>query len=198
MRTELHSTSMTFAALLCLLCVLRPGIGPREGEQVWEPASVIVISLQFGFAITVLVYATAHISGGHINCAVTYALTLMGKCHPLIGIFYFIAQMLGSIIGALFLNAVVSADAEALDRSSSLGANAIQMSSATIWTALLVEAVGTFLLVFVVFSTAVDPEAVTTEVHFMAITPDTACRRILLEDLCGPFTLDRMEFMYLH
>jgi hypothetical protein len=31
-----------------------------------------MVAMQFGFAITVLAYATAHASGGHINCAVTW------------------------------------------------------------------------------------------------------------------------------
>ena len=66
----------------------------------WDPASVTVIALQFGLAITVLVYATAHTSGGHVNAAVTLGLTVSGKCHPIRGAAYFIAQMLGSIAGA--------------------------------------------------------------------------------------------------
>jgi len=41
------------------------------------------ISLSFGFAITALVYMTAHTSGGHVNCAVTFALCVAGLCDPM-------------------------------------------------------------------------------------------------------------------
>ena len=43
----------------------------KDANGDWEPASVMIIALQFGLGITVLAFATAHTSGGHINCAVT-------------------------------------------------------------------------------------------------------------------------------
>ena len=77
--------------------------GSSVAVSEWNPASVTIIALQFGLGITVLAYFCAHSSGGHINCAVTWALVLVGKCHPVTGFVYFVAQMLGSIAGALLL-----------------------------------------------------------------------------------------------
>merc|ERR1719502_1720545 len=95
----------------------------QDGE--WDPASVTIIALQFGLGITVLAFATAHTSGGHINCAVTWALTLVGTCHPVRGAVYFVAQMLGSIMGALLLQAATVGDTSYgdVDRTGGLGSN---------------------------------------------------------------------------
>ena len=111
----------------------------------WDPASVTVIALQFGLAITVLVYATAHTSGGHVNAAVTLGLTVSGKCHPIRGAAYFIAQMLGSIAGAAILKGATHGDAggEDLDRSGSLGSNGLQNASVNLHNAVAFEFVGT-------------------------------------------------------
>ena len=141
----------------------------KNGE--WDPASVTIIAFQFGLAITVLAFATAHTSGGHINCAVTWALTLVGKCHPVRAICYFVAQMIGSIVGAALLKCSTDGemDGEVLDRSGALGANGLQNVSVTTMNALVVEVMGTLLLVVVVLETAVNGRSVTTEGQSMVM-----------------------------
>ncbi|EOD37540.1 hypothetical protein EMIHUDRAFT_454880 [Emiliania huxleyi CCMP1516] len=139
----------------------------------WDPASVTVIALQFGLAITVLVYATAHTSGGHVNAAVTLGLTVSGKCHPIRGAAYFIAQMLGSIAGAAILKGATHGDAggEDLDRSGSLGSNGLQNASVNHHNAVAFEFVGTlvphargtFLLMYTVLETAVNGQSLCTD-----------------------------------
>ena len=157
----------------------------------WDPASVTVIALQFGLTITVLVYATAHTSGGHINAAVTLGLTVSGKCHPIRGASYFIAQMLGSVAGAAILKGATHGDAggEDLDRSGSLGSNGLQNASVNLHNAVAFEFVGelsslmhavlrlnswrighagivplgTFLLMYTVLETAVNGQSLCTD-----------------------------------
>eukprot|EP00965_Chrysotila_dentata_P083304 2748248-Pleurochrysis_carterae.AAC.1 len=145
-------------------CACRDGDGVNTGEMLWEPASVLIIALQFGLGITVLAWGTVHYGGGHINCAVTFAMVLVGKCHPVTGVFYFMAQLCGSILGAAFLQAAVSANNDALDYSGALGANGLQTSFVTNSAAFLVETLGTFLLVITVLTTAVDEDNVTSTV----------------------------------
>jgi aquaporin Z len=53
-----------------------------------------------GFALAVLVYAFGHISGGHLNPAVTFALLLRGACDGFTATFYVISQIIGALIGA--------------------------------------------------------------------------------------------------
>jgi len=135
----------------------------------WDSASVTVIALQFGLLITVLAFATAHTSGGHINCAVTFALTIVGTCHPVRGAVYFVAQMLGSIMGALLLQAATDGDTSygEVDRTGGLGSNGLQAAlkarGGGTGNGFVVELMGTALLVYVVLETAVNTESVTTD-----------------------------------
>ena len=60
-----------------------------------------------GLAIAILVSATANISGGHINPAVSIAAVLTRKISVTRGGMYVIAQVAGAILGALLLKAVI-------------------------------------------------------------------------------------------
>ena len=73
--------------------VLNPN-NPRDG------GFSFTIGTAFGLAISVLVYAIAPISGGHINPAVTFAFVIGGKMAKMTGLLYVIAQCLGAILGA--------------------------------------------------------------------------------------------------
>ncbi len=113
---------------------------------------LIAIALAHGLAITLLVAATARISGGHINPAVTFAAWLTGKMPLAKGAAYVVAQLAGAALGALLLTAVVPAAAQ-----GNLGAHGLGPGITT-GGGVLTEIVLTFTLVFVVFSTAMDPK----------------------------------------
>ena len=97
-----------------------------------------------------LVWATGHISGGHINPAVTIAAFVTRKISLLKGSLYVIAQVSGAICGAFLLKAVIPDNLE-----GGLGAHALgNVDEAAI--GFLVEVILTFFLVFVIFATAMD------------------------------------------
>ena len=139
----------------------------------WDSASVTCISLQFGLAITALAFTTAHTSGGHINCAVTLGLTIVGTCHPLRALVYVIAQLAGSVAGAALLKATTFSSTVVmspttglpvvLDRTGGVGANGFQHAGVGVGNAFLCEVMGTLLLVYVVLETAVNTSSVTTD-----------------------------------
>merc|ERR1712039_283938 len=130
----------------------------------WDSASVTVIALTFGLAITTLAFATAHTSGGHINCAVTFGLMIIGTCHPLRALVYVICQLLGSVTGAALLLAATAegADGVSIDRTGGLGSNGFQNAHVTVGNAFMVEMMGTCLLMYVVLESAVNAASVTT------------------------------------
>ena len=74
----------------------------------WPQAlpSVLQIAMAFGLAIGTLVQALGHVSGAHINPAVTVA-CLVG-CHVsfLRAVFYVAAQLLGAVAGAALLHEI--------------------------------------------------------------------------------------------
>lgn len=93
----------------------------------------------------------------------------MGTCHPLRGAVYFVAQMLGSITGALLLSAATDGSTSygEVDRTGGLGSNGLQGAlkarGGGAGNAFVVELMGTALLVYVVLETAVNTKSVTTD-----------------------------------
>lgn len=71
-----------------------------------DPSGLVGIAICHGFALFVAVAVGANISGGHVNPAVTFGLALGGQITLLTGIFYWIAQLLGSIAACFLLKAV--------------------------------------------------------------------------------------------
>jgi aquaporin Z len=67
-------------------------------------ADLVVVGLAHGLAIGLMVAAAGHISGGHYNPAVTIALFLGGKVGLIKSAAYIIAQLLGAVVAALFLD----------------------------------------------------------------------------------------------
>ena len=115
-------------------------------------ARLVAIALAHGFAIALLVAATAKISGGHINPAVTFGALLTGKIDPSRAVMYAVAQLLGAVAGAGLLGLVIPGPAQGTLGAHGLGAGV------TAGGGLLAEIILTFALVFVVFATAIDPK----------------------------------------
>lgn len=63
----------------------------------------ITIAIAFGFGISVLIYGIGHISGGHINPAVTLAFMALGKQSPVAGLLYMASQFFGAVIGSFIV-----------------------------------------------------------------------------------------------
>src|SRR5687768_7259273 len=63
-------------------------------------AGLLAVALAHGFTIAVMVAATAGISGGHLNPAVTFGLLVGGKIDLKRSLGYWIAQLVGAVIAA--------------------------------------------------------------------------------------------------
>lgn len=66
------------------------------------------VSLAFGLTVLTGAYAFGHISGGHFNPAVTFGLAVGGRFPMKDVIPYWIAQVLGGLLGAAVLYAIAS------------------------------------------------------------------------------------------
>jgi len=117
-----------------------------------EPAGLVGISLVFGLMIAVLVSATAGISGGHVNPAVTVAMVITGRLKLGPGLLYIVFQLIGAVLGAALLQVVLVDSIEGGLGITTVNDTAVDGTVA----AVIVEAVLTFLLVFTIFAVAVD------------------------------------------
>lgn len=75
-----------------------------------DPAGLVAVAVAHAFALFVGVSIAANISGGHLNPAVTFGLAIGGKITILTGIFYWIAQLLGSIVACFLLKFVTNGE----------------------------------------------------------------------------------------
>jgi len=104
-----------------------------------------------GFVVVAFVYAYGHISGTHINPAVTLGLLIAGEIEFVAAIGYWVVQFLGGILGAVLLNAV-------MPNPNDLGVT-ILAAGVTPVQGLVVEIVLTFFLVSTIFNTDVSGKA---------------------------------------
>jgi len=117
-------------------------------------AIVVNIAIAHGLILALLVTATMRISG-HLNPAVTAGFLVARRIEPMMAVVYWIAQLLAAVLAAYALKALYPAN---LGTALNLGGQTIS-NDITMGQAIGLEAIGTFLLTFVVWGTAVDPRA---------------------------------------
>jgi MIP family channel proteins len=115
---------------------------------------LLVAALAHGIILGIMVTATMRISG-HLNPAVTLGFLATRRIEPTMAVVYIIAQLLGAAVAAYALKAIFPADVAVAAR---LGGQSIA-GDISAGQAILCEAIATFFLTFVVFGTAVDPQA---------------------------------------
>ncbi len=123
------------------------GIGALGGLGDW-----FAIAMAFGLTVTVLIYAIGHISGCHINPAVTIALWATKKFPGKEVAPYIVAQLIGASLASFTFAGVVGMNAVT---AGGLGATA-PFEGVSYIQAIITEMVGTFLLMFVIMGAAVD------------------------------------------
>ena len=114
------------------------------------------IAMAFGFAVVAMAYAIGGISGCHINPAVTIGVLTAGKMPVKDAIGYIIAQCLGAILGAAILYLIVSGRPGFTMPEWGLGSNGWgegYLGNYNIISAFVIEAVMTFLFIFVILGT---------------------------------------------
>ncbi len=125
---------------------------PTAGPGIYDS---LAVALAFGIALVVVVAAIGHVSGAHVNPAVTLALAVTNKFPWAHVPFYVGAQLLGAILGAV---AVWLSYGDAAREIAAVAAT-FPVEGVGDLRAFLVEILVTFILVFVVLSVATDDRA---------------------------------------
>ncbi len=117
-----------------------------NGDAPFTMADLGMISLAFGTIVIATIYALGHISGNHINPAVTVGLAVTGKFPWRDVPAYLGAQLVGAVIGAGAIIAVLGQKASDVGLGVATYADTVGVAQA-----FSAEFVGTFILVFTIF-----------------------------------------------
>ncbi|KAL7875442.1 hypothetical protein AOLI_G00104050 [Acnodon oligacanthus] len=109
-----------------------------------NPDQEVKVALTFGLAIATLAQSLGHISGAHLNPAVTLGMLVSCQISLLRGIFYILAQMLGAAVASGIVYGVRP------ENTSALGLNAL--NNITPAQGIGVELLATFQLVLCVLA----------------------------------------------
>jgi len=118
---------------------------------------ILLISFAHGAAIGLMVYTFGHVSGAHINPAVTIPMMITRKIGIVDGIGYIVFQIIGGVIAAFSLKTILPELGAKVNYGVQGGPSELLGNSAMSGFAL--EAIFTFFLVAVIFMTAVHKKA---------------------------------------
>ncbi len=164
MATTPTTPQKLLAEVIGTACLVYVGAGSAAATGViaagtkvpFSMAQLGMISFAFMFVIVGVVYAIGHISGGHINPAVTLALAASGKFAWREVPGYVTAQVVGALIGALGYFVTLGKSAAV---AAGGGVTAYNPATTGWGRGTLIEAIGTAILVFVIFG-VIDHRAV--------------------------------------
>ncbi|KAG8057600.1 hypothetical protein GUJ93_ZPchr0002g24214 [Zizania palustris] len=155
------------ATLIFLYVSIATVIGYKNQSAVDKCTGVgyLGVAWSFGATIFILVYCTGGVSGGHINPAVTFGLFVGRKLSLIRALLYIVAQCLGAICGVGVVKGIMKHPYDALGG----GANSVS-DGYSVGAALGAEIVGTFILVYTVFS-ANDPKRTARDSFIPVLVP---------------------------
>jgi aquaporin Z len=143
-----------FAELIGVFALILIGVGSIAANQASDGSlGLMGIALAHGLTIAIMVSATAAASGGHLNPAVTFGAFVAGRIEGSRALLYVLAQCLGALAGAATVKQLFPAP---LMDAIHMGTPALAQG-VTLGQGMLAELALTFLLVFTVFGTGLDP-----------------------------------------
>jgi aquaporin Z len=134
----------TFFLVLTIGCTVIPG------------ATGVIAPLAIGAALMVMVYAVGHISGAHLNPAVTLAICIRGRCEGKQLIPYWIAQLIACLAASLVAVFLV-------------GKSGTPMEIKNVPVAFVAEFLFTFALTFVILNSATSKDTAGNSFYGLAI-----------------------------
>lgn len=120
-----------------------------------NPAGLLQIALAHGLILALMVSATMNVSGGQLNPALTIGLLVARRITPTVAGVHIVAQLLGAVVAALALKWAMPS---AVFLATQGGGQSVSIDVSTV-QAVVLEAIATFFLMFVVYGTAVNSDA---------------------------------------
>ncbi|XP_059174552.1 aquaporin-like [Physella acuta] len=130
------------ATLVMIGCGSVGTLNPMEG------ARTISVAFSFGLALTLTIWAFGHVSGAHVNPAVSLGFFIAGQIGLLKCLIYMVCQVIGAIAGAsVILLTVPNA------WRGTIGATVLAEGVEN-WQGFVVETISTFLLTTIIFASS--------------------------------------------
>ena len=140
----MNKLSACIAEAIGTFALIFVGIGAIHANP-----GLLGVALAHGLTIAVFVSATGHISGGHLNPAVTLGALVGGKIELKDAIRYWASQLIGATVAA-FVCLGLLGHTTVISGTPQLGGGTSPLAG------IVIEAITTFFLVFVVYGTAID------------------------------------------
>ena len=148
-RKILVETIGTFVFVFIGCAVVLTDFYPKAGYHLFG------IAVAHGLALGIMITAAMPISGGHLNPAVTIGLWSVRRIDGRSALGYILGQLSGGVLGALAVRVLLPGNITSV---GTLGTPAL-VSTFGFSEGILLEALLTFILVWAVFGTVVNPEA---------------------------------------
>lgn len=132
-------------------------VGPGTAILAVDAVGAVGVALAFGLVLLAMAYTIGHISGCHINPAVTLSFWLAKKIDTTTAALYVASQVVGAIVGGLLL--FIITEGGDLDKTGVFAANGWGDTLGTpfgLGAVIIVEILFTALLVFVVLGTTTE------------------------------------------
>lgn len=136
-----------------VLVLMGCGSAVIAGADGTTGVGLLGISFAFGLSVVAMAYAIGHISGCHINPAISIAMVAAGRMKMSEAVLYIVAQIIGAIIGAGLLYIIFTNHPGAEMTPWALGSNgwgAGYLGEYTILAAFVAEFVFTFIFLMVI------------------------------------------------
>ncbi len=137
-----------------VLVLMGCGSAVIAGANGTTGVGLLGISFAFGLSVVAMAYAIGHISGCHINPAISIGMVVAGRMKAGEAGLYIVAQVLGAIAGAGILFLIASGRPEYSLAANGLGQNGYDAASPAHYNLLsgfIAETVFTFIFLFVIF-----------------------------------------------
>jgi aquaporin Z len=137
-----------------VLVLMGCGSAVIAGANGQTGVGLLGISFAFGLSVTAMAYGIGHISGCHINPAISIGMVVAGRMKMGEALYYIVAQVLGAILGAAILLAIASGKDTYDVAVNGLGQNGyadLSPQHYNLLSGFLAEVVLTFIFLLVIF-----------------------------------------------
>ena len=153
---KVSTTSKFLAELLGTMVLVLMGCGSAviAGADGVSGVGLLGISFAFGLSVVAMAYAIGHISGCHINPAISIGMVLAGRMKASEAAVYIIAQILGAIVGAGILYLIATGKSGFDISIAGLGQNGyaeLSPQKYDLTSGFIAELIFTFIFLLVIF-----------------------------------------------